>query len=286
MSDGASRLLTLSVLGSAFHGKTVDVAAVDEVLIGSDPGCSLHIEHPGVSPIHARLWVEEAGATVYDTKSPTGVFVNFDRVEGQALLREGDMIWLGPPQEPGSVLIQCTFGVLHARAAPLVFEAADLVGDEPAMSPPPEAPAAPFVVEESAEIVELAEIEAPPPAGPPALGFDDFLAPDAQTPEAPAAEADFVVAGFEVELPEAAPAVAMRAPAAAPVAGPAPEDPFFIGDAAAPPPSPPAAQAEDAFFIAEDLAGEAPPHAAAPPTPAVEPEPVSFAADEFFPVPF
>ncbi len=119
MSDGASRLLTLSVLGSAFHGKQFEVAAVDEVLIGSDPSCSLHIDHPGVSPIHARLWVEETGATVYDTKSPTGVFINFDRVEGQALLHEGDMIWLGPPQEPGSVLIQCTFGVLHPRAAAL-----------------------------------------------------------------------------------------------------------------------------------------------------------------------
>ena len=256
MSDGPSRLLTLSVLGSDFHGKKVDVASVDEVLIGSDPGCSLHIDHPGVSPIHARLWVEETGATVYDTKSPSGVFINFDRVKGEALLHEGDMIWLGPPQEPGSVLIQCTFGVLHPRAAILqASEAADLVGDEPlpATFPTPTgAPAAPFVVEESAEI------EAPPPAALPALGFDDFFAPDAQTPEAPAAEADFVVAGFEVEWPE------------------------VVGEAAAPPPSPPAAQAEDAFFIAEDLAAEAPPFAAAPPTPAAESEPVSFAADEFF----
>src|SRR5258708_3888782 len=136
MSDGASRLLTLSVLGSPFHGKTVDVAAVDEVLIGSDPGCSLHIDHPGVSPIHARLWVEETGATVYDTKSPTGVFINFDRVEGQALLHEGDMIWLGPPQEPGSVLIQCTFGVLHPRAAALEAPLTVDLGDDQ-LSPRP-----------------------------------------------------------------------------------------------------------------------------------------------------
>ena len=137
MSDGPSRLLALSVLGSAFHGKKVDVAAVDEVLIGSDPGCSLHIDHPGISPIHARLWVEEKGATVFDTKSPDGVFINFDRVEGEALLREGDMIWLGPPQEPGSVLIQCTFGVLHPGPIALhTAMAVDLMADEPPPAPP------------------------------------------------------------------------------------------------------------------------------------------------------
>jgi hypothetical protein len=42
----------------------------------------------GISPIHARLWVEEKGATVFDTKSPNGVFINFDRVEGEALLAQ------------------------------------------------------------------------------------------------------------------------------------------------------------------------------------------------------
>jgi hypothetical protein len=274
MSDGPSRLLALSVLGSAFHGKRVDVAAVDEVLIGSDPGCSLHIDYPGISPIHARLWVEEKGATVFDTKSPNGVFINFDRVEGEALLREGDMIWLGPPQEPGSVLIQCTFGVLHPGPIPLhTAMAVDLMADEPPPAPPapmaapPATPSAAFVIEESADI------EGPPPAAPLALGFDEFLAPDTEAPEAPAA-ADFVVAGFEAEWPEveATPVESSSAPR------PHEDDPFFIGEAAAAPP--PVAQAEDAFFIADDLAAVAP--AAAPAALAAEVEPISFAADELF----
>src|SRR6266571_3488838 len=109
MSAGPMRLSSLSVLGGALRGAKVEVDVVDEVLIGSDPGCSFHLDLPGISPIHARLWVDLNGAVVHDTRSPTGVFVNFDRVEGQSPVREGDVIWLGPPQEPGSVLIQCGF---------------------------------------------------------------------------------------------------------------------------------------------------------------------------------
>src|SRR5260370_35738649 len=107
MSAVPKRLSSLSVLGGALRGAKVDVDVVDEVLIGSDPGCSLHLELPGISPIHARLWVDLNGAVVHDTRSPTGVFVNFARVEGQPPLQAGDVIWLGPPQEPGRVLIPC-----------------------------------------------------------------------------------------------------------------------------------------------------------------------------------
>ncbi|PYQ17693.1 MAG: hypothetical protein DMF79_16930, partial [Acidobacteria bacterium] len=79
MSAGPQRLSSLSVLGGALRGAKVDVDVVDEVLIGSDPGCSFHLDLPGISPIHARLWVDLNGAVVHDTRSPTGVFVNFDR---------------------------------------------------------------------------------------------------------------------------------------------------------------------------------------------------------------
>src|SRR5262245_31282172 len=109
MSDGAPRLAFLSVLGGPLHGKRVDLAGVDEITIGSDPGCSLAVELPGVSPLHAKVWVDTAGAKVYDTRSATGVFVNMDRVEGERPLRDGDTVWLGPPEAPGSVLLQCHF---------------------------------------------------------------------------------------------------------------------------------------------------------------------------------
>jgi hypothetical protein len=110
MSDVPLRLASLMVLGGALHGKHLDLDdLVDEILIGSDPDCRLHLDMPGVSPIHARVWVDLEGAVLHDTHSSRGLYVNFERVEGKAPLRDGDMIWLGPPQEPGSVMIQCHF---------------------------------------------------------------------------------------------------------------------------------------------------------------------------------
>ena len=58
--------------------------------------------HRGVSPIHARLWIDLEGITVYDTNSPRGVYMNDDRVVGQAPLRNGDILWLGPPGDDDS----------------------------------------------------------------------------------------------------------------------------------------------------------------------------------------
>lgn len=79
---------------------------VEEVFIGSDPDCQLCLDLPGVSPIHARVWLEVGGATVHDTHSPAGVFVNDDRVTENAPLRDGDFLWLGSPGAEESVLLQ------------------------------------------------------------------------------------------------------------------------------------------------------------------------------------
>ena len=87
MSDGAPRLASISVLGGPLHDKRVDLAGVDEITIGADPGCSLVVELPGVSPLHAKVWEDTEGAKVIDTHSPYGVFVNMDRVEGERPIR-------------------------------------------------------------------------------------------------------------------------------------------------------------------------------------------------------
>ena len=104
MADEQPKLTVLSgpMEGTVF---TVD-DAVDTVLIGSDPSCRFSIDAPGVSPIHARLWVDLEGITVYDTNSPRGVFVNDDRVVGQARIHNGDIVWLGPPGDEQSVMLQ------------------------------------------------------------------------------------------------------------------------------------------------------------------------------------
>src|SRR5262249_39133924 len=97
MADGASRLVSLVVQGGPFDGRHVDLAAVDEITIGADPGCSLVLDLPEVSPIHAQVTTDLEGARLRDTHSTGGVFVNGARVQGERPLRQGDTISLGPP---------------------------------------------------------------------------------------------------------------------------------------------------------------------------------------------
>ena len=130
----AEKRPSLNVLSGPLSGqKFVLEDAVDNILIGSDPSCGFVLDTPGVSPIHARLWVDLNGATVYDTNSPTGVYVNDDRVVKEAPVRNGDILWLGPPGEEGSVLIQCIL-------PPPPPAAAEGASAEPAAAAPPAPP--------------------------------------------------------------------------------------------------------------------------------------------------
>ncbi|MGH9888412.1 MAG: FHA domain-containing protein, partial [bacterium] len=107
MAD-AAKLPSLTVLSGPMAGVQFLIEdAVDNVLIGSDPSCRFCLDVEGVSPIHARLWVDLSGITVYDTNSPQGVFVNDDRVGEQSPLRNGDILWLGRPGDEASTMLQC-----------------------------------------------------------------------------------------------------------------------------------------------------------------------------------
>src|SRR5687768_10132265 len=125
--------------------------AVDEILIGSDPDCRLSLDLPGVSPIHARVWRDLGGMTVYDTRSPQGVYVNDDRVVDEAPLRDGDVLWLGAPGDPDSVMIQCRLPEEGILGAPV---------GEAGMAPP--APADPAPATDDSLLDDLAPpVEAP-----------------------------------------------------------------------------------------------------------------------------
>src|SRR5512138_3100373 len=119
MADSsASSFPSLTVLGGVPAGtRFVLEEAVDNVLVGSDPSCRFCIASPGVSPVHARIWIDDTGITVYDTNSPRGLYVNDDRVEGQVRLRNGDIIWLGPPGDEQSVMLQCRIPSHEAKPA-------------------------------------------------------------------------------------------------------------------------------------------------------------------------
>jgi len=112
MPDPPSAIATFTVRGGPLDRHRLDAdEAVDEILIGSDTDCRLCLDLPGVSPIHARVWMDLDGVTVHDTHSPRGVYVNDDRVTGQAPLRDRDILWLGPPGDEASVMIECRFAL-------------------------------------------------------------------------------------------------------------------------------------------------------------------------------
>jgi pSer/pThr/pTyr-binding forkhead associated (FHA) protein len=94
------------------------------VFIGSDPDCQLYLDLASVSPVHARVWLDAGAATVSDTHSQGGVFVNDDQVSDQAALRDGDFLWLGAPGAEGSVLLQFRGPAPQADAATPSREAA------------------------------------------------------------------------------------------------------------------------------------------------------------------
>lgn len=119
----------LTVLGGDLAGtRFVIEDDVENILIGSDPSCTFRLDLEAVSPIHARVWRDATGVTVYDTHSPKGLFVNDDRVNGQAPLRNGDILWLGSPGDETVVMIQCRLPAPTTAAA---------VNDEPEPEPEP-----------------------------------------------------------------------------------------------------------------------------------------------------
>ena len=203
MAEGAS----LTVMGGPMAGTCLVIDdAVDEILVGSDPDCRLSLDLPGVSPIHARVWRDLGGMTVYDTRSPRGVYVNDVRIVDQAPIHDGDVLWLGPPGDADSVMIQCSLpeesilgapAILAEEAPAIVTEAWAEEATAPAVdaAPGPPAAATPMAVHAApgppVEAEAPAVVEAPAAMEAPAVfdipAFDDAPAPAAAAPMVTAA---------------------------------------------------------------------------------------------------
>jgi hypothetical protein len=256
---------TLTVLSGALAGTRLDIDdSADEILVGSDPDCGLALDVSGVSPIHARLWLDNAGLIVFDTHSPRGLYVNDARVDGQAALRDGDVLWLGTPGDESSVMIQCRVEGGATAGAP---QDSPLAGLEDLLAAPPEAPVASVVATSAAAAPEPSDdvFFMDEPKAPAASAAPDQPAPAVVEPVSAPEDAVF----FEEEAP---PAVVTPPPRAAPAAAPdfglaEGEDLFFVEEpAAAPPaPEPPPLPAHVATPAAAPPL-PAPPRAAAPPS--------------------
>jgi hypothetical protein len=274
----APHATSFTVMAGPLKGQCLVVDdTVDEILIGSDAECRLCLDVPGVSPLHARVWIDMDGVTVHDTHSPRGVYVNDTRVTVEAPLADGDVLWLGPPGDAESVMIQ--FRQPRSAGAPAppapveapaptadqddVMLAGLIAPEEPEVAPPagprPDVPGASDAVEDFV-YDEPAGIDSG------ATGAVEFLVDDVPPAPIPAASA-----------PAPPPATARPT---APAPPPAPdEDLFFVDEPAGmdtnpfagedapapPPPSPPAAVL-------------APPPVAPPPAPVAPPTPPPVAA--------
>ena len=262
------RLVSLSILGGPLHGRRHNPEeVVAEILIGSDPDCHLVVELPGISPIHAKLWADLNESTVYDTSAPRGVYVNTTRVEDKAPVGEGDVLWLGPPQEPDSVCVKLHFEpwveVLPGVSAPSAHAGEDAVvvdsdaASTQAVTPemiPSEAPAEP---EPDAEVVEDVVAAPAEPASEGPAETPTVVEPSAQA----ASDEDPFFVGDEPAAPSAAPAAEEAVPAAGDWAIPE----AAVAEESQPAPAP----AADEFFVA----GEPEEPAAQEPT-FIEAEPV------------
>jgi hypothetical protein len=300
-------LTSLTVLGGTLHGKKLTIEdVVVEVLIGSDPDCHLHIDLPTVSPIHARLWIEPDDVTVYGTKSGPGVFVNFDRIDGDGKLRPGDLLWLGAPQAAGSVMLQVHFEERDTLPPLVVSPLAEEDGAGGPSAPPAEASgerpaksASPATLDSGApaDPAPAALAQATPTVGSPSaetLTQDEALGvlpEDAPTPLAVALRADEQTGRAEAPIP-APPADDLSPAPPGPLASEAPEpaaefEEFLVMDsgAAHPPPVPPTA---DEFIVSGFEADWPAPEAATGGSATLEaptPEPEPPLAAPAFPVP-
>lgn len=303
----------LVVLGGPLAGQRHALEeAVDNILIGSDPECQFHLDDPGVSPIHARLWIDLDGATIYDTNSPYGLYLNDDRVVGNRPLRNGDILWLGTPGDPGATMIQCHLaaGATEAAAPPAApvatGEPEPAASEEPVLdvveeAPPPTAPAPAVASMPADEVYDVVEEAAPQPAAaapmpsvePAPPPMDEFIvdepaiepvaapAPPPAPPEEPAFE-EFPTAGAAPPPSEGfAETVSLKEPLfkrdtpPAPPPMAAPPEVEFVEEIAEPEPAPVAvAPQADAPELAETIVGVAPMAFEAALAPPAPPEPV------------
>jgi hypothetical protein len=187
------------------------VLRIDEVLndfsIGADEGCHLVVVGDSVSPMHAALFLDDAGqVSISDTNSRFGVFVNGVKVREQAL-SHGDEISLGDPGDPQCALLRFVGAGMEADESGS-SEPIDLgLGEPQPMELPPmelpgmELPSAP---ESSADAFPPLDL---PGEAQPLPDANAFAAPEPLSfPElAPLPEAEPVSAAYPEPSPELSP---------------------------------------------------------------------------------
>lgn len=74
------------------HWNTLQFGRKNEIIIGRDAGCDIVLPHLSVSRCHAKIICEKGNYYIVDNGSTNGVVVNNQRISGEALLHEKDVI--------------------------------------------------------------------------------------------------------------------------------------------------------------------------------------------------
>lgn len=114
----------MSKLRLSFKGKTLKVYPVPEgeLLIGSDPACTVHIDSLAVAAQHARLVTRQGTTVLHDLGSEAGTWVNQNRVAGEQPLQGDELIRIG----------KHTLTFLYEPPLPVEADSPGLLSDLPA----------------------------------------------------------------------------------------------------------------------------------------------------------
>lgn len=87
----------MSKLTLSFKGKILKVFPVlnGTMVIGSDPGCTIHIDSLAVQPRHAEITTANNQTTIRDLGSAEGTFINQAKLEGPHVLKDGELVRVG-----------------------------------------------------------------------------------------------------------------------------------------------------------------------------------------------
>src|SRR5262249_24431502 len=92
---GSYMKLSLVVAEGVHKGKAIPIP-VAQFVIGRDEGCQLRPSSPAVSKRHCAVLVKGGQVFVQDFGSTNGTFVNDHPVSGEAELKDGDKLVVGP----------------------------------------------------------------------------------------------------------------------------------------------------------------------------------------------
>lgn len=85
-------LIVFSATSSAESWSSISLQGRQNVTVGRNEGCDIHLNHVSVSKLHAQIVYENGQYMIVDNNSTNGVWVNGKRISEKCPLREKDLV--------------------------------------------------------------------------------------------------------------------------------------------------------------------------------------------------